>query len=626
MSGSDKGIASDNGAASSDNDNEYEIEDDDIDNDTNDENNTENENDEEEEENDEDNDEDSEKDNEETHEGRITSDVWNFVDKTTRKCPSCAKIFKKKTGTSSIRAHLQSHGMLMAKQTTQTTLDNFARRHSQKIQTSKTQAVIEWIVLDIQPFKVIEGEAFRKMILELDPYYVIPTRNTVKSIIKKAFEKRRTSIKEFVKNISGKISFTTDIWSSLKTEGFLGITIHYVNENWILKHFTLDIFRFKGSHTGQAIANEIYKIILDFGLETKAMAITTDNGSNMVAGANILKEKLSLDTFVHCRCVAHVLNLIVTTGLEILKISIKKLRKLITVIRKSTKVLEELENLFNIEGKQFLRPILDCKTRWNSTYQMINRACFLKEYIQMALVRSPDLSSYFPEENEWELYKDLNEFLEQFYDATTTLSSQTYPTIAHSRIILLAIKKDLETSRGNESLLKDAINAMKIKYNEYYKKLESSSHISAFLDPRYKKYCFPEMQDNEIISPIQKLLEQQQPVTSIVPKKTSSFLQKLKEQTTNSLPIVDNEINKYWNSTDADESVKPLEWWKTHSSEYPNLAKLARDYLSIQASSVPCEQLFSIAGQVLCKSRNRLTGESVRACICLRSWILEDIN
>ncbi len=34
MSGSDKGIASDNGAASSDNDNEYEIEDDDIDNDT----------------------------------------------------------------------------------------------------------------------------------------------------------------------------------------------------------------------------------------------------------------------------------------------------------------------------------------------------------------------------------------------------------------------------------------------------------------------------------------------------------------------------------------------------------------------------------------------------------------
>ena len=97
MSSSDKGIASDDGVASS-NDNEYEIEDDDIDNDSNDSNDNENEENEEEEEedNDEDNDEDSEKDNEETHEGRITSDVWNFVDKTTRKCPSCAKVFKKK--------------------------------------------------------------------------------------------------------------------------------------------------------------------------------------------------------------------------------------------------------------------------------------------------------------------------------------------------------------------------------------------------------------------------------------------------------------------------------------------------------------------------------------------------
>ena len=96
MSSSDKGIASDDGVASY-NDNEYKIEDDDIDNDSNDSNDNENEEDEEEEEdNDEDNDEDSEKDNEETHEGRITSDVWNFVDKTTRKCPSCAKVFKKK--------------------------------------------------------------------------------------------------------------------------------------------------------------------------------------------------------------------------------------------------------------------------------------------------------------------------------------------------------------------------------------------------------------------------------------------------------------------------------------------------------------------------------------------------
>src|SRR5438270_444648 len=46
----------------------------------------------------------------------LTSDVWEFVDKTTRKCPSCSKIFGKKTGTSSIRTHLKTHGILLIKE------------------------------------------------------------------------------------------------------------------------------------------------------------------------------------------------------------------------------------------------------------------------------------------------------------------------------------------------------------------------------------------------------------------------------------------------------------------------------------------------------------------------------
>lgn len=105
---------------------------------------------------------------------------------------------------------------------------------------------------------------------------------------------------------------------------------------------------------------------------------------------------------------------------------------------------------------------------------------------------------------------------------------------------------------------------------------------------------------------------------------TSSFLQKLKG--VSSTYTVNDEVKKYWNANEASEDIKPLDWWKTHCTEYPKLSKLALDYLCIQASSVPCEQLFSITGQILCKSRNRLTGESVCACICLRSWTLEDIN
>jgi len=77
---------------------------------------------------------------------------------------------------------------------------------------------------------------------------------------------------------------------------------------------------------------------------------------------------------------------------------------------------------------------------------------------------------------------------------------------------------------------------------------------------------------------------------------------------------------------DASSEMEPLSWWWAHSTEYPILSKMAQNYLSIQATSVPCEQLFSLAGNVVSKKRNRLGKSTTRACLCLRSWLIEEIN
>ena len=95
-------------------------------------------------------------DNDKLKKSTTSSDVWDYVDRIERKCPYCAKIFGKKTGTSSIRTHLGGYGVKFEKEQ-QMTLDTFVKKHSPKIQTEKTQAVIEWIVLDMQAFQVVEG-------------------------------------------------------------------------------------------------------------------------------------------------------------------------------------------------------------------------------------------------------------------------------------------------------------------------------------------------------------------------------------------------------------------------------------------------------------------------------------
>ncbi|CAG8489236.1 14946_t:CDS:2 [Dentiscutata heterogama] len=141
---------------------------------------------------------------------------------------------------------------------------------------------------------------------------------------------------------------------------------------------------------------------------------------------------------------------------------------------------------------------------------------------------------------DWNIFKQLIQLLAQFNDATIELSSQKYPTIAYAQIILLSIRNELESNQNNEYPLTIVIEEMLSKFIEYYNTIVGSFHIAAFLDPRYKKYCFPNMDNNEILGPIREKLEQQPSLPAQPSKKSSSFYQKLKS-TSQNLQLIDDE-------------------------------------------------------------------------------------
>lgn len=74
-----------------------------------------------------------------------------------------------------------------------------------------------------------------------------------------------------------------------------------------------------------------------------------------------------------------------------------------------------------------------------------------------------------------------------------------------------------------------------------------------------------------------------------------------------------------------DKNKDPLTWWKNNEKQFPILAQMARDYLSIPATSVPSEQVFSAGKNLITDKRNRLVGKTIRMCLCLRSWWLSCI-
>ena len=62
----------------------------------------------------------------------------------------------------------------------------------------------------------------------------------------------------------------------------------------------------------------------------------------------------------------------------------------------------------------------------------------------------------------------------------------------------------------------------------------------------------------------------------------------------------------------------PLLWWRNHEMYFPTIAKLARKYLCIPASTAPAERVFSTAKNILKKKRWRILPDRLGKCTFLR--------
>jgi hAT family C-terminal dimerisation region len=83
----------------------------------------------------------------------------------------------------------------------------------------------------------------------------------------------------------------------------------------------------------------------------------------------------------------------------------------------------------------------------------------------------------------------------------------------------------------------------------------------------------------------------------------------------------DSEITRYLAAPVAAIDTDVLGWWKFHVGEYPCLARIARDYLAIPATSVPAERVFSGGADLVTKKRGSLNEDSIQACMSLKSWL-----
>jgi hypothetical protein len=69
------------------------------------------------------------------------------------------------------------------------------------------------------------------------------------------------------------------------------------------------------------------------------------------------------------------------------------------------------------------------------------------------------------------------------------------------------------------------------------------------------------------------------------------------------------------------EQTDILRRWQANSPRFPRLSVMAADFSAAPATSVPSEEGFSAASDLIAKKRNRMAPETAEARICARYWL-----
>ncbi|KAJ8709373.1 hypothetical protein PYW07_009199 [Mythimna separata] len=516
--------------------------------------------------------------------------------------------------------------------------------------------LMQLFIFDYQPFSIVQDRGFRAFVAGLNPSYQLPDRKVLSnSLLPALYETCLAQTKTKIEAEAETVCLTTDIWTSSVNDAYLGVTAHYIDNTYNLKSVLLECAPMCGSHTAENIKNIVVRIVQDFKLKEKVLIMVTDNASNMKSAV----EKMG---FKHFGCYAHTLNLVVKhcttehTADKTVRDLINKVKNIVSHYKKSVKATEKLVLYQKQNGVTVPKKVLqDVSTRWNSTLKMLERFVLLEDAIKatMALLCDEKWDTLTPEE--WRICREMCIVLQPFDQLTETMSAEKY--VSGSQILILtrglisALNRMLEITDGHleedfvdglHDSSKNLIISLRSETEKRFPNLEASKTIgvATLLDPRFKLNVFrnqnyaldvKKMVTELVAGNIKKRKPDQQSADDIEPtepppKKArfdiwseyDSIINTARpEGTPTSQAVI--EVQRYLELPILGRKENSLEWWRTFEHSFPNLAVLARRRLNFLATSVPCERLFSKAGNILNERRTRLGVRKVQQLLFLNS-------
>lgn len=608
--------------------------------------------------------------------GKIsTSDIFNIHFKKTPKgdgkfdvsCNYCNQVYKFKQGGGygTFARHLQTkHPLKVGLSRDQTQISGFATSSNSPQLFHYNEAncrsgLAEMVAIDHLSFSFGEKLGFTRFCQNfVNPSFKSIPRNTLKRNLLKLFKNSKIELITYFQNNNINVSICSDIWSDhWQTHSYMGITCHWVDENYVLQKRILAYRCFDESHNAENICRLIQQILQEYRLVNRIFSISFDNASANTASINELKRICQPNfggRFFHVRCACHVLNLCVQDGIKSLNSYLDPIRNVISYIWVHPRTAKAWAHFCTSNGQTPKRFSKDVPTRWNSTFKLLNQSFEYKDLLCSFAANYIPQYPIFP--TMWNVCSSILNILRIFNDATHTLSSVYKPTSHQFLIEAMNVAGVLMEGINVEEIC-HAVLEMREKWLRYYQFIPEIFLVTMVFDPRCKfdglieclsnYYSLLGLENNEeidvniIISKVRTLCNQLYEAYVIAPSSEESF-PSMASHSSSSQPMKwghkfldqrrkkprsssHSELETYLTTVfefgdDTGLNFEILEWWKRHKETFPTLAIIASQLLAVPASTVAVEQTFSSGGNILDERRSRLAPESLEAQVCLDDW------
>ncbi|XP_057333515.1 E3 SUMO-protein ligase ZBED1-like [Microplitis mediator] len=494
-----------------------------------------------------------------------------------------------------------------------------------------TNAILYMIIKDCMPFRTVEKGGFLNFMKLLSPLYKVPGRDSISRMVDHKYDQISSAVKCRFLNVNV-VSITCDVWTeTTNTQSFLGVTAHYIY-NDALTSSIIGVTDLNESHTAEYLGTVLKNICEQWNLPTIA-AVVSDNASN-ITGAIQLKFSSSK----HLPCLAHTVNLVVTKAIqstENLDLLLENVKDIVSYFKRSVNAADELKKITGDNFNEPSRLIQSVATRWNSTFYMLDRFLLLRKDVTNVLISQTSKTPNVIIGNDIAILQEITELLRPFEGVTRDVSGAKYETCGKIIPTVYNLFEDLEALSCKSDVAKNLKNNLKCELKKRFDKIEFNAipAIAMLLDPRFKKMYFQSSlaaskaisHVNDKLQSLKKSDEQRVVNNENEILKLRGIWKHHEKRAAESMKFVEEnnighhfELKQYLKEPPILINEDPIQYWNSRKSFFPSLYKIAEEYLIIPATSVPSERLFSTAGLIMTKRRNRIKPDKFQKILFLQ--------